>query len=164
MMKTAAAFMNRPDGARIAAIDLGGWDTHANQGTHNGRLAQVLRILDDGVDAFRLGMGPLWDQTAVLMVTEFGRTVAANGSGGSDHGTAGAAFLAGGGVKGGRILGGWPGLAQNRLYEGRDLYPENDVRSLVKGMLAQHLAIPAETVEQAIFPQSGAAPAIRGLF
>jgi uncharacterized protein (DUF1501 family) len=164
MMKTAASFMIKPDGARIATIDIAGWDTHANQGTGKGRFAQALGILSEGVDAFRTGMGPEWDKTAVLMITEFGRTVAANGSGGSDHGTATAAFLAGGRVQGGRVIGNWPGLAQNQLYQNRDLYPDNDIRSLIKAVLAQHLAIPGGIIDQTIFPQSGTVGAYKGLF
>lgn len=164
MMKTAASFMAKPDGARLASIDLTGWDTHANQGTEAGRFAQALKTLSEGVDAFRTAMGPLWNQTAVLMITEFGRTVSVNGSGGTDHGTASAAFLAGGRVNGGRIVGDWPGLAEKSLFEGRDLYPANDIRSLLKGLLAQHLGIPAPVIEQKILPQSGQVAALSRLF
>lgn len=164
MMKVAAGFMKKEDGARVGSIDIGGWDTHAGQGTTEGRLAQALKLLADGVAAFRAEMGPVWKDTAVLMMTEFGRTVAANGSGGTDHGTASAAFMAGGSVRGGRMLGDWPGLARNNLFEGRDLYPANDVRSLVKAMLQQHMGLPPEIVDRDIFPQSSGVRAISGLF
>ncbi len=164
MMKVAAGFMNKENGARIGSIDIGGWDTHSGQGTDEGRLAQALQLLAEGVAAFRTEMGPVWKDTAVLMLTEFGRTVAPNGSGGTDHGTASAAFMAGGSVKGGRVLGDWPGLAQNQLFEGRDLYPANDVRGLIKALLQQHLAVPGEIVERDIFPQSSNIRAIPGLF
>lgn len=164
MMKVAAGFMKKDNGARIGSIDIGGWDTHSGQGTTDGRLAQALQLLGEGVAAFKTEMGPVWKDTAVLMLTEFGRTVAANGSGGSDHGTGSAAFMAGGSVQGGRVLGDWPGLAQNNLYEGRDLYPANDMRSLIKAMLQQHLAVPADIVERDIFPQSSGVRAIPALF
>lgn len=164
MMKVAAGFMKKESGARIGSIDIGGWDTHSGQGTTNGRLAAALQNLAEGVAAFRTEMGPAWKNTTVLMLTEFGRTVAANGSGGSDHGTGSAAFMAGGSVKGGRVLGDWPGLAQNNLFEGRDLYPANDMRSLIKAVLQQHMGIPPEIVERDIFPQSAQARAIPGLF
>jgi uncharacterized protein (DUF1501 family) len=164
MMKTAAAFMSQPSGARIGTIDLTGWDTHAGQGTTQGRFTQVLGTLSAGIDAFRAGMGPAWNDTAVLMMTEFGRTVHGNGTGGSDHGTASAAFLAGGSVKGGRVIGNWPGLAPDQLYQNRDLYPDNDLRSLVKAVLTQHLALPGDTVDTAIFPQSTGVAPFPGLF
>jgi uncharacterized protein (DUF1501 family) len=164
MMKTAAAFMSQPAGARIGTIDLTGWDTHAGQGTTTGRFTQVLGTLSTGIDTFRTGMGPAWNNTAVLMVTEFGRTVHGNGTGGSDHGTGSVAFLAGGGVKGGRVAGNWPGLASNQLYQNRDLYPDNDIRSLIKSVLTQHLGIQSGTIDQTIFPQSTGVAALPGLF
>lgn len=164
MMKTAASFMVQGAGPRIATIDLTGWDTHAGQGTDKGRFAQVLGTLSSGIDAYRTGMGPAWNDTAVLTLTEFGRTVRGNGTGGSDHGTGSVAFLAGGGVKGGKVLGNWPGLAPNQLYQNRDLYPDNDVRSLVKSVLTQHLAIQDLIVGQTILPQSDGATAVPDLF
>ena len=164
MMKTAAGFMTRQDGARLATIDVTGWDTHANQGTDKGRFAQVLGTLSSGVEAYRAGMGQAWNDSAVLMLTEFGRTVRGNGTGGSDHGTGSVAFLAGGGVQGGRVIGEWPGLAENQLYQNRDLYPANDMRSLLKSVLVQHLAIPDLIVGQTILPQSDHAAAIPKLF
>ena len=100
MMKTAASFMSQPTGPRLATIDLTGWDTHAGQGTDKGRFTNVLGTLSSGVDAYRAGMGQAWNDTAVLMITEFGRTVMGNGTGGSDHGTGSVAFLAGGRCQG----------------------------------------------------------------
>lgn len=164
LMATAAKFMSAPEGARIAAIDLGGWDTHANQGTERGRLATALQFLDAGMDAFRKGMGDAWRETAVLVVTEFGRTVAINGTNGTDHGTATAAFLAGGGVRGGKVIGDWPGLAAKNLYQQRDLYPANDLRSLLKGVLSVHLGIDDHVLNRSIFPDSLAAKGYSGLF
>lgn len=162
MMQQAATFMAAPAGPRIGSIDLGGWDTHTNQGLATGRLPTALKILAEGLVAYRQGMGAAWNDTAVLVMTEFGRTVKANGSGGTDHGTASVAFLLGGAVNGGRIVGDWPGLA--RLYEDRDLMPVNDIRGLLKGTLVGHLGIPDAQVSGTVFPNSAAAAPIAGLF
>lgn len=162
MMQKAASFLSAPKGARIGAIDMGGWDTHANQGTADGRLANNMEILAEGLTAFRQGMGTHWKDTAVLVVTEFGRTVKSNGTGGTDHGTAGAAFLLGGGVQGGQMIGDWPGLA--RLYEGRDLYPANDLRRLLKSTLHGHLGIAEAQLAETVFPGSGSMALFQSLF
>jgi uncharacterized protein (DUF1501 family) len=164
MMTTAASFMSKANGPRIATIDITGWDTHAGQGTEKGRLPQALENLSAGITAFRTGMGPLWQQTAVIAVTEFGRTVHANGTGGSDHGTGTAAFLLGGKVQGGRVVGDWPGLASNQLYQERDLYPANDLRGLLKSVLTQHLQLPEAQLDAEIFPQSQNIRAMSGIF
>jgi uncharacterized protein (DUF1501 family) len=164
MMTTAASFMGKANGPRIATIDITGWDTHAGQGTEKGRLPQALENLSAGITAFRTGMGPLWQQTAVIAVTEFGRTVHANGTGGSDHGTGTAAFLLGGKVQGGRVVGDWPGLASNQLYQERDLYPANDLRGLLKSVLTQHLQLPEAQLDAEIFPQSQNIRAMSGIF
>lgn len=148
--------------ARIASLDLNGWDTHSNQGSEQGRLANQLQLLARGLSQFRQNMGTDWAHTAVLVVTEFGRTVRVNGSGGTDHGTASLAMLLGGAVRGGRWLGDWPTLA--RLYEDRDLYPANDLRCLLKATLHEHLGISHAALEQRIFPASSAAQAYTGLF
>ncbi|MGQ0663555.1 MAG: DUF1501 domain-containing protein [Pseudomonadota bacterium] len=150
-----------PAGARVAVLELGGWDTHANQGLLDGRLANQLRALADGLAALKDGLGPAWRETAVAVATEFGRTVAANGTGGTDHGTAGVAFLIGGAVLGGRVLGRWPGLGANRLFEGRDLAPTTDLRSLFKALLADHLGLPEAAIERLVFPGSHEAPPLR---
>lgn len=162
MMQKAALFLSAPKGARIGAIDMGGWDTHANQGTADGRLANNMEILAEGLTAFRQGMGAQWENTAVLVVTEFGRTVKSNGTGGTDHGTAGVAFLLGGSVQGGQVVGDWPGLS--RLYEGRDLYPANDLRRLLKGTLHGHLGIAEAQLAETVFPGSGSAAPFQSLF
>ncbi len=154
MMKTAAKFMSPATGAKIAAIDLGGWDTHANQGTEKGRLSNALDILAQGIAAYKTGMGDVWEDTAVLAITEFGRTAADNGTGGTDHGTASAAFLLGGNVNGGRVIGDWPGLARGNLYQERDLYPANDLRALLKAVVEAHLGIDVSTATRTIFPES----------
>lgn len=147
-----------PQGARVAVIELGGWDTHSGQGTIAGRLAPNLKMLADGLSALKAGLGPAWAQSVVVVATEFGRTVAPNGTGGTDHGTAGAAFVLGGRVAGGRVLGAWPGLAASRLLDGRDLAPTSDLASLFKAALIAHLGLPADAVERRVFPGAGGAP------
>lgn len=159
LARAAGQLLAAPDGPRIAALELGGWDTHAAQA---GRLAAALRTLDEGMTALREGLGAAWRQSAVLVVTEFGRTARANGTGGTDHGTAGCAFLAGGAVAGGRMLVDWPGLGAGRLYEDRDLAPTLDVRAVAKGLLAGHLGLPQAALTAA-FPGSGAAELVQGL-
>jgi len=151
------------DGARVAVIEAGGWDTHAQQGTINGRLSVGLKSLGEALAALKDGLGSSWRRTTIAVVTEFGRTVAVNGTGGTDHGTAGVAFLLGGAVNGGRVVGQWPGLAQSRLYEGRDLAPTSDLRAVMKGVLADHLGLPRDAVERKVFPDSAAIQPMRDL-
>ena len=146
-------------GPRIAALEMGGWDTHAGQ---RARLQGTLTTLDRGILALKDGLGAAWSRTAVLVMTEFGRTVRANGTNGTDHGTGSIALLAGGAIKGGRILGTWPGLAPGQLLDNRDLAPTTDLRSLAKSLLTSHLKIPAGHLP-AIFPDSTDAPAMAGL-
>lgn len=159
----AGKLMAPANGPKVAVMDIGGWDTHANQGGPRGRLAGALQVLAEGLRDLAESLGPAWRQTAVLVVTEFGRTAAVNGTGGTDHGTAGAAFLLGGAVAGGRVLADWPGLAGGKLYEGRDLAPTIDLRAVAKTVLTQHLAIPAQAVDARIFPDSAAARPIAKL-
>jgi uncharacterized protein (DUF1501 family) len=149
--------------AGIAMVSLGGWDTHNNQGAGDGALAGRLRQLDEGLAAARQTLGPKWARTAVLVATEFGRTVRVNGSRGSDHGTGGAAFLLGGAVAGGRMLGDWPGLERKALYEDRDLYPANDLRALFKGVLREHLGVARADLDRFVFPGSAGAAPLEGL-
>lgn len=155
----AAELMAAPDGPRIAALEIGGWDTHADQ---NARLAQPLRQLDAGIVALKSRLGPLWAGTVVLALTEFGRTVRANGTKGTDHGTGTVAFAAGGAIAGGRVVGDWPGLSEQALFEDRDLQPTTDLRALIKGVLAAHLGLSEPALAQ-VFPDSAGAGAIRGL-
>jgi len=155
----AGRLLAAADGPRIAALELGGWDTHAAQ---QARLAGPLAQLDRTVLALRSGLGEAWRRSVVLVMTEFGRTVRINGTGGTDHGTAGVAFLAGGAVQGGRVAGTWPGLASSQLYEDRDLAPTTDLRSLAKGVLADHLRLPAASLAT-VFPDSAQAGPARGL-
>ena len=155
--------MARPDGPRIAAMSYFGWDTHAQQGPLSGRLAHQFAALDAALGALKAGLASVWSSTAVLVVTEFGRTVAINGTLGTDHGTATTAFLVGGAVKGGRVLADWPGLRPQDLLEGRDLRPTLDLRALFKGVLAEHLGLGAETLERHVFPDSAGVKPLTGL-
>ncbi len=152
LMQQAAAFLAPAHGARVASVALSGWDTHNNQGLITGQLANNFTLLNNGLMAFRQGMGEAWQHSTVLMISEFGRTVAANGSGGSDHGTGGLALVAGGGWRKSQVLGDWPGL-QN-LYQGRDLQPANDLRALLKTLLLEQFAVDKSDLEQIVFPGS----------
>ena len=154
MMQATARFLTADAGPRIAVVETSGWDTHANQGTTGGLLFNRLEGLDAGLTALKTGLGKTWSDTVVAIVTEFGRTVAVNGTRGTDHGTAAAAIVMGGGVNGGRVVADWPGLRPADLYEGRDLMPTTDVRSLFKSILAEHLEVPEAFVERAVFPDS----------
>ena len=152
----AGRLLAAPDGPRIAAMELGGWDTHAAQAQ---RLEGPLRQLDAGLLAMQEAIGAAWRQTAVLVITEFGRTVHVNGTGGTDHGTGAAAFVAGGAVAGGRVLADWPGLQPSQLLEGRDLQPSMDLRALAKGLLASHLNLAPAAIGRAFPNSSSVAPA-----
>ncbi len=163
LAQAAARMLADTSGPRIAVLEAGGWDSHANQGREGGALAQRLGRLDEGLSKLAAGMGPAWQHMVVLVVTEFGRTVAMNGTRGTDHGTAGMALVLGGAVDGGRVLGDWPGLARGRLRDGRDLAPATDLRSVYKGILRDHLGITHADLESRVFPASRAAPAMSGL-
>lgn len=147
---TAGRMLGRPDGPRVAALELGGWDTHVSQAE---RMTPVLVQLDRGIGALRAELGEAWRETALLCVTEFGRAARVNGNLGTDHGTGGVAFLAGGAIRGGRVLADWPGLARAALFEGRDLQPTRDLRALAKALLRDHLRLPPAAVAAA-FPDS----------
>jgi uncharacterized protein (DUF1501 family) len=161
--ETAAKFMSAADGPRIGTLSYNGWDTHANEGAGQGQLANRLAGLDAAVKAFCDGMGRVWKDTAVMIVTEFGRTAAVNGSDGTDHGTATAALLVGGAINGGRVVATWPGLAPNNLYEARDLAPTLDLRAVFKGVLRDHLGVPHSTLAHTVFPGSAAVTPLHDL-
>lgn len=156
----AAKLLAAEGGARIAMIETGGWDTHAQQ---RGRLAGQLRGLDAMVAALEDGLGPLWDDTLVLVATEFGRTVKVNGTGGTDHGTASAAMLLGGAVNGGRVIADWPGLADAALYEGRDLKPTLGLDTLIHSAMVQHFDLPPAAAAARLFPEMRSARAVHDL-
>jgi uncharacterized protein (DUF1501 family) len=159
----AATLMRSEGGPEVAVIEAGGWDTHANQGGAKGTLAQRLAGLDKALRALADELGPLWPQTAVLVVTEFGRTAAMNGTRGTDHGTGGCAFLLGGAVHGGRVIADWPGLARSALLDDRDLRPTLDLRSIFKTVLDEHMHVDAKTLATRIFPDSSGARPLQGL-
>ena len=157
----AGKFMARPDGPRIGALAFDGWDTHADEGALNGRLATLLGALDGALAAIETGMGPAWREAVVAVVTEFGRTARINGTDGTDHGTATVALLAGGAVKGGRVIADWPGLKQ--LHDGRDLKPTVDLRGVLKGVLRDHLRVGDNALAAKVFPDSGTVKPMAGL-
>jgi uncharacterized protein (DUF1501 family) len=159
----AGRLLAADNGPRVAVFDATGWDTHANEGTSQGALAVRLRGLDEALSSLRGALGPVWKQTAVLVMTEFGRTVEINGSRGTDHGTATCALLVGGAVNGGRVLADWPGLRTANLYEGRDLKPTLDLRRVMKGVLQQHLGIDPTALARDVFPDSTAIAPLENL-
>lgn len=149
--RVAASFLGKKDGPRIAMIETSGWDTHSGQ---NNRLATQLDNLNSLVAALREGLGPVWEQTVILVATEFGRTVAANGTGGTDHGTGAAAMLLGGGVQGGRIIADWPGLEPGNLLDGRDLTPTLALDALIAQTCAEVFRSDPERMKRVLFPGS----------
>jgi uncharacterized protein (DUF1501 family) len=159
----AARLVGAPNGPRVAVLSVGGWDTHIYQGGEEGALAALLAELDRGIGDFKQLIGSAWRDTVMVFVTEFGRTVRVNGGDGTDHGVGTVAMLAGGAVNGGHILGDWPGLAPVNLHEASDLRPTTDLRSVFKGLLRDHLGVPANLISSTIFPQSSAAPMLRNL-
>lgn len=163
MFSAAGKMLADPKGPRIAVLEVGGWDTHTGQGTIDGRLGRNLELFDAALAALRQGLGDIWAKTVILAATEFGRTAAPNGSGGTDHGTASAALLMGGAVAGGRVLADWPGLGSGRLYQGRDLAPTLDLRAVTKSVLRDHLGIAEAALDEQIFPQSTQAKPVKGL-
>lgn len=161
---TAAKFMSRADGPRVGALAFDGWDTHAYEGATNGRLAALLGALDGALGAIKNGMGgDAWRDTVLVVMTEFGRTAKINGTDGTDHGTATVALLAGGAVKGGRVVADWPGVRDENLYEGRDLKPTTDLRAVLKGVLRDHLRVDEQRLTASVFPGSNGARGLAGL-
>ena len=160
---TAAKFLARADGPRIGALAFDGWDTHAAEGAVNGRLAMLLGALDGAIAAIEVEMKEAWSDTVVAIITEFGRTARINGTDGTDHGTATVALLAGGALKGGRVIADWPGLKPARLHEGRDLKPTTDLRAVLKGLLNDHLRVEPTVLATKVFPDSAAVKPMSGL-
>ena len=159
----AATFLARGDGPRVGALALDGWDTHYNEGIATGQLAQLLGALDRALDTAKQNMGKAWRETVVVLVTEFGRTARINGTLGTDHGTATVMLLAGGALKGGRVIADWPGLKAADLLEDRDLKPTIDVRGVLKGLLKDHLRADERTLATDVFPGSADVRPIPGL-
>jgi len=155
LMQAAAKILRPEQGPNIAAMEFSGWDTHANQGLAGGALDRLLGQLAEGLAAFRTDMGPAWQNTTVVVMTEFGRTARPNGSRGTDHGTAGAGFVLSTRVKRSHVVADWPGLANKALFEGRDLRPTLDTRAVLKAALAGTFDLTAAQLER-VFPGSAA--------
>ena len=136
ILGVTARFLREPDGPNLAAVEFSGWDTHANQGRQGGQLDRLLGQLARGILTFKSQVGSTWDQTTIVVMTEFGRTARPNGTGGTDHGTAGAGFIIGPNLSRSRVLSDWPGLANKALYENRDLRPTLDTRTVLKAAVA----------------------------
>jgi len=159
----AGRLLADPDGPRVAVLDAAGWDTHVNEGTGDGTLARRLHVLDSALDSLKTSLGESWKKTAVVMATEFGRTVRPNGNDGTDHGTGGAAFVLGGAVDGGHVRAEWVGLKDSALQDNRDQPARTDLRALFKGVLAGHIGVPKSALESVVFPDSGHTPALVNL-
>ena len=153
VFEAAARLLRAPDGPNVAALEFGGWDTHANQGLEGGPLDRLLGQLAGGLVSFRRAMAEDWPGTTVVVMTEFGRTARPNGTRGTDHGTAGAAFLLGTTLAGRRVVTDWPGLAERELYEGRDLLPTLDTRAVLKGVIQGTFDLTAAQADR-VFPGS----------
>ena len=159
----AAKLMAADDGPRIAALAFDGWDTHANEGGATGRLAQLLGGPRRRAGGIRKRLGARWRDTVIVVATEFGRTARINGTAGTDHGTGTVALLAGGAVKGGRVISDWPGLKPANLYQGRDLAPTTDLRAVIKGVLQDHFGLGERALAESVFPDSAPVKAMKGL-
>jgi uncharacterized protein (DUF1501 family) len=163
LMEGAGKILAADNGPRIAVFDISGWDTHFNQGAGDGQLARRLQALDEGLMALKMALGPSWNKTAVVAASEFGRTVAVNGTGGTDHGTAGIAFLFGGAVAGGAVHAEWTGLKPAGLKDGRDLPARTDMRAIFKAALSDHFRLPKQALDERVFPDSAAVTPLNGL-
>jgi uncharacterized protein (DUF1501 family) len=160
---TAARYLARPDGPRVGALGLVGWDTHVNEGAASGQLANLLGALDGALAAVETNMAESWRETVVAVITEFGRTARINGTDGTDHGTGTVAMLVGGALKGGRVIADWPGLKPADLYENRDLRATIDLRAVLKGVLRDHLRVERTALADTVFPGSGDVAPMEGL-
>ena len=159
----AGRLLARDPNVRLAFLAVGGWDTHIRQGAAEGQLANHLRPLGEGLATLARLLGPRLADTAIVVVSEFGRTARENGNGGTDHGHGNVLWLIGGGVRGGKIYGDWPGLATENLHEGRDLAITTDFRDAVGTVLTHHLNLdPAQ--RGAVFPGFTFAPRAPALF
>lgn len=162
LARKAAEFLRPPNGPRVAVLEIGGWDSHTNQSAVQGALSNNLRTLDAALSALRTTLveAKVWPDTVVVVATEFGREVAANGNLGTDHGSGGAAFVLGGSVRGGRVFADWPGLAPAQRFEGRDLRITTDLRSVLRPILAEHLGVPMAALDRDVLPGSAGLPSL----
>ncbi len=159
--RSAATALSAEDGPRLAFLELEGFDAHVAQGAARGRLANALDALACGLVSFARECGPVWRQTAVLVTTEFGRTLSFNANGGTDHGSASVTFVMGGAVSGGRVGGNWPGLALPG--DSNSLAPTTDLRSIIKAVVTDHLKVPRHVADH-VLPHAASVPAMTGLF
>jgi uncharacterized protein (DUF1501 family) len=150
-MRQAATFMSAVNGPSIAFVEDSGWDSHVNQAT---QLQRKFSELDNALKAFHQNASALWKDTVVVIMTEFGRTVAVNGNAGTDHGTGSVMLLAGGAIQGGKIAGQFAGLGNGDLNEGRDVRATTDTRAVLKSVLAHHLKLSESVLETRVFPNS----------
>jgi uncharacterized protein (DUF1501 family) len=170
LARRAGEFLANPAGPQVAVLELGGWDSHANQAAAQGALSNNLRTLDASLAALRQALlepaaDGAWSRTVVLVASEFGREVAINGTLGTDHGSGGAAFVLGGAVSGGTVHADWPGLGRKDRYEGRDLRITTDLRAVLKPLLEEHLQVPRVALQREVLPGSEAIrplPLLRG--
>jgi uncharacterized protein (DUF1501 family) len=153
-----AELVTKDPSVQLAFFDLGGWDTHVNQGSSQGQLANHLKPLAEGLAGLAKGLGPAYRDTVIVVMSEFGRTVRENGNRGTDHGHGNLLWVLGGPVKGGRVYGTWPGLAEGALYQGRDLAITSDFRSALAAVLQRHLRLDKRALET-VFPDAPAMPA-----
>jgi len=160
LLQAAARILRQSEGPNIAAVEFSGWDTHANQGAAGGPLDRLLGQLAEGLVAFRSEMGAAWSDTTVVVMTEFGRTARPNGTRGTDHGTAGAGFILGPRLARSAVVADWPGLADQQLYEGRDLRPTLDTRAVLKAAIAGTFDLTAAQADR-VFPDSAG---VRGMY
>ena len=138
-LKQLAQLMKANLGVQVAFADIGGWDHHVNEGATEGQIANVLREFSESLGAFWIDLGDLAEDTVIITISEFGRTVRENGNRGTDHGHANVMFALGGRVGGGKVYGRWPGLDSSALYEGRDLAVTTDFRTVLGEALYRHL-------------------------
>ena len=162
LMQAAAKILRQDQGPNIAAMEFSGWDTHANQGMAGGALDRLLGQLAEGLAAFRTDMGSAWQNTTVVVMTEFGRTARPNGTGGTDHGTAGAGFVLGPRLAHAEVIADWPGLSSSALFEGRDVKPTVDTRAVLKAAIAGTFDLTNAQLDR-IFPNSSTARPVSGL-
>jgi uncharacterized protein (DUF1501 family) len=158
--RLAASFLAKANGPRVAMIETGGWDTHTAQ---EARLARQLKSLDSMIAAIREGLGSVWQKTTIVVATEFGRTAATNGTGGTDHGTGSTAMILGGDVNGGRVITDWPGLSNSALYEGRDLKPTTNLATLIASITSASFQLDPAQVNKVLFAEANKTKALEGL-
>ncbi|HEY6359926.1 MAG TPA: DUF1501 domain-containing protein [Vicinamibacterales bacterium] len=162
LMQAAARILRQDNGPNIAAMEFSGWDTHANQGMAGGALDRLLGQLADGIVAFRAEMRQAWNDTTMVVMTEFGRTARPNGTRGTDHGTAGAGFVIGPRVAQSRVFADWPGLGPAALFEGRDLEPTLDTRAVLKAAIAGAFDLTSAQLDR-VFPNSAQVRGVTGM-